>query len=288
MTSVAVIGPGRVGTLLAIASARAGHRIVAVAGGTPAARERVASHVAGVRPVEDAPAAARLAELLWLAVPDAAIEPVVTELVRADVLGERHRVVHVAGALGPEVLRRAAAAGARVAACHPAMTVPAGSVDPEVLVGVPWAVTTLEHDHDWAHELVRDLGGDPVAVATDRRALYHAGLTVGSNAVAAAVAAARQLLLAAQVPDPAAFLAPLAHASVDHVADRGAVAITGPVVRGDAGTLAAHLAVIDDDVPMLATVYRYLALATLESVRPQLSAEAVAAIEQVLSAPTTP
>jgi len=109
---------------------------------------------------------------------------------------------------------------------------------------------------------------------------------VGSNAVAAAVATARQLLLAAAVDDPAAFLRPLTHASVDAVVDRGAAAITGPIARGDSATVASHLQAISADVPSVAETYRLLALATLAPLRPQLDDETLAVLGSLLEAPT--
>ena len=282
MSTVAIIGPGRLGTLLATASARAGHRLVAVAGGRPDARDRIAALVAGCRPVATPAEAARIAEVLVLAVPDDAIEQVVTDLALADAIGERHWIIHVAGSRGLDVLARATAAGARVAACHPAMTVPTGASDPAVLLGAAWAVTALPGDRAWAHGFVQDLGGDPHDLPDDRRALYHAGLAVASNAVAAAVAVARQLLLGARVDDPAAFLAPLVRASATNVVRDGASAITGPVVRGDLGTLAGHLAAIERDLPELSEAYRLLARATLLPVRAGMPPEAAAAIEALL------
>lgn len=286
MSRVGIVGPGRVGTLLAVACARAGMRVTTVAGGTAQARDAVVRHVAGVRPLASVGDAAAAVDLLLLAVPDDALEQVATDLVLADAVREGLRVVHVAGSRGPDVLTRVTAAGGRVAACHPAMTVPAGSTDPDVLVGVTWAVTAASTDRAWARSLVHDLGGDPVEVAADRRALYHAGLSVGSNAVAAAVAVARQLLLAAGIEQPAGFLGPLAHASVGNVVTRGASAITGPVARGDLGTLDAHLRAIDDDVPGLSAVYRHLASATLGPLRTQLPADVVDALDQALAVPT--
>ncbi|MFO7776857.1 MAG: Rossmann-like and DUF2520 domain-containing protein [Nitriliruptoraceae bacterium] len=280
---VAIIGPGRVGTLLAVAGTRAGWRIVAVGGGSAASRARLTGRVAGVRSHAEPAAAVADAELVLLAVPDDAIEPVVDALVRADALGPGQGVVHVAGSRGLAVLRRAGLAGARIAACHPAMTIPAGATDPDLLVGVPWAVTSRPADLDWARELVVALGGDPQEVADDARTLYHAALAVASNAVGAAVVTARRLLLAAHVEDPAAFLGPLAHASVDNAATVGAAALTGPIVRGDVGTVAAHVAGIATDLPELLTAYRALAQATLEPVRPALAPEVVAALEELLT-----
>lgn len=258
---VAIVGPGRVGGLLAVALSRAGHRVVAVAGGTPASRATVTANVAGVRDVATPVDAAALADLLMLTVPDDAIATVVRDLARADAVGERHRVVHVAGSVGLDVLDLARRAGAGVAACHPAMTVPAGARDPELLHGVAWAITAAGADRDWAHDLVEDLGGDPIDVPDSSRVLYHAGLALGSNAVGAAVAAARQALLAAGIPDPQRFLAPLIAASVANVLRDGASALTGPVVRGDAGTVRRHLEHLEDDLPHLADVYRHLTAA---------------------------
>ncbi len=284
---VAVVGPGRVGTLLAITGSRAGWRVASVAGGSTAAREAVGAAVAGVRLYPDAGDAVAGAELVLLCVPDDAIAGVVDELVLGDALEPGQRVVHLAGARGLDVLHRARLAGARTAACHPAMTVPRGARDPGLLVGVAWGVTAQAADLGWARSLVEDLGGDPYEVADDRRTTYHAALAVASNAVGAAVVTARRLLLAARVERPEAFLAPLATASVRNAATDGVAALTGPIVRGDVGTVAAHLAQLAADLPELLPAYRALATATLEPVRPVLDAEVVAALEAVLS-PTGP
>jgi predicted short-subunit dehydrogenase-like oxidoreductase (DUF2520 family) len=282
MTDVAIIGPGRVGTLLAVAAARARWRVVAVAGGSASSRDTLVGRVAGGRAFDDPAAAVHEADLVLLTMPDDAIEPLVSDLAVADAFVEGQRVVHVAGSRGLGVLKRASLCGARVAACHPAMTVPTGAIDPELLVGVAWAVTAGPGERAWARELVADLGGDPFDVADEVRTLYHAALVVGSNAVGAAVVTARRLLLAAQVERPEAFLGPLVRASVANAAASGASALTGPIVRGDLGTVAHHLDAIDADLPELADAYRYLALATLEPVRPALPPDTVDALRALL------
>jgi predicted short-subunit dehydrogenase-like oxidoreductase (DUF2520 family) len=282
---VAVIGPGRVGTLLTVALARAGWRPVAVAGGSVAARDHVASLVAGCRPHGTSTDAVEGADLVVVTAPDDAVAEVVTDLVRADALREGQRVVHVAGSQGLAPLRRAALAGAAVAACHPAMTVPTGAEDPDLLVGTAWAVTAAAADLGWARDLVVDLGGDPHDVPDDVRGLYHAGLAVGGNAVGAAVVVARQLLLAARVDDPAAFLGPLVERSVTNALRDGASALTGPVVRGDVGTVAGHLDALAADVPDLLVAYRDLTRVLLGRVRAELSPQAAAELDALLDPP---
>lgn len=279
---VVVIGPGRVGTTLAVALGRAGYRIVAAAGGSETSRARFATHVSGARLAADPADVAGRGGTVLVATPDDVIADVVTALAAADVLDEGQHVVHLAGSRGLDVLERARLAGCRVAACHPAQTVPGTRVDPDTFVGSAWAVTCAEPDRAWATELVEAVGGDPHPVADARRVLYHAGLTVGSNAVGAAVAVARQLLLAARVDDPAAFLGPLVRASVDNVLADGAAALTGPVVRGDVGTVASHLDRLDADVPSLAAAYRHLSLALLGEVAAVLDPETRARLAELL------
>lgn len=280
---VVVVGPGRVGTTLAVALARAGFRVVAAAGGGEASRERFARHVAGTRLAADPAEVVGRGGTVLLCTPDDAIEPLVTRLAAADAFVEGQHVVHVAGSRGLGVLRRASLAGARVAACHPAQTVPATRVDPDALVGAAWAVTCAAGDRPWAHDLVEAVGGDPHDVPDDRRVLYHAALTVGSNAVGAAVAVARQLLVAARVDDPGAFLGPLVEASVANVLRDGAGALTGPVVRGDVGTVTAHLEQLDADLPSSAAAYRDLSRALLAQVAPALDPDTRARLEALLA-----
>jgi predicted short-subunit dehydrogenase-like oxidoreductase (DUF2520 family) len=282
MSRVAVIGPGRAGTLLALALRRAGHRLVAVGGGREAARSGIVEAAPGARSYARPADAAADAELVVLCVPDDALEAVVTDLAVAEAVGEGQHVVHVAGSQGLGPLRRAALAGAGVAACHPAMTIPTGARDPDVLVGTAWAVTTEPPDRHWAHELVTELGGDPHDVPDSARVLYHAGLVVGSNAVGAVVSVARRLLLGARISDPAAFLGPLTEASTANVLAHGAGALTGPVVRGDVGTLRAHLDELEHDLPELAGVYRALAGVVLSQVRPSLDSETASRLDDLL------
>lgn len=279
----AVIGPGRVGSTVARALVRGGHRVVAATDGGGGSARALAEQVAGCRVAADAVTAVADADLVLVTVPDDRIEDVVTAVARADGWRPQHRVVHCSGARGMQPLRLASLAGAGTAACHPAQTVPADA-DVDVLLGVPWAVTCEPGDLDWAEEVVRATGGDPFALAEESRALYHAGLAVGSNAVAAATAVARQLLLAAGVTHVERVLAPLATASARNVARDGASALTGPVVRGDSGTVEGHLEALDLDLPRLAQAYRALQGVVLDQVAATLEAPARDRLTALLAA----
>ena len=277
----ALVGPGRLGTLVAHALTAAGTPVVRVAGGSDASRSRLRTQLAGVRDVPFEEVADGV-DLVVIATPDAAITDVVDRLVRADALDESHGVVHLAGVHGLEPLRLAGLAGARIAALHPAMTVPTGAHDPALLHGVAWAVTTVPGDRAWAHGLVEGLGGDPFDVPEDARIRYHAALAVASNTVGAAVVIARRIMIAAGVDAPDRLIAPIAHASVDAAAAAGASALTGPVVRGDVATVAAHHAAREGDLPEAADAYRDLSRALLDAVRPGLDPAAAAELDVLL------
>lgn len=288
MRRVAVIGPGRVGGALAIALQRGGDSIVAVAGssgvatGTSASLARFAeiAPAAEVRPVA---AVADGVDLVVCTTPDDAIEPTARAVAAADGVAEGQRWVHTAGGRGVEVLSSVVAAGGRAAACHPAMTFPDPITGAERLRGASWAVTADAADLGWARVLVTDLGGSPITLPATSRTLYHAGLAVGSNATSAVVALARDMLLGAGIDDPAGFLTPLATASAEGAAARGVDALTGPVSRGDSGTVAAHLQELRATFPEAVDAYVVLSeLILAQSVRRGLAPERADAIRRAL------
>lgn len=282
MKRTAVLGPGRVGTALGMALTNAGYEVVAVAGRSPAALEQFVQRIptAQALPVVEA---TRKAELVVVAVPDDELVAVAAGAAKGDGVAEGSRWVHVSGGFGPEVLRPVRLAGAAVAACHPAQTFPDPDTGLAALPGSSWAVTADESDLGWARVFVTDLRGRPVTVPARSRTLYHAGLTVGSNATATVVTLARDLLLGAGVEDPGAFLGPLVTTSASNAADRGAAALTGPVRRGDAGTVAAHLQELRQTLPEAVDAYVALSrLALGYARRAGLDADAAAAVATAL------
>jgi predicted short-subunit dehydrogenase-like oxidoreductase (DUF2520 family) len=263
--TVAVIGPGRIGTTLGMALTAAGHRVVAVAGRGAGNVERFVAAVPTAEP-GSAVAAARAAELILLTVNDDELVGVARGLAAADAVAERTRWIHTSGRYGAAALRPIALAGGRVAACHPAQTVPTAA-HPGALAGCAWAVTADRANLAWARRFVRRLDGDPVDVAEEARIRYHAALAVGSNGTAAVVSLARDLLLAAGVRTPERFLTELVTRSAGNAAREGAGALTGPVRRGDAETVAAHVADLRVSLPEAVPSYRALAELALSYAR---------------------
>lgn len=283
---VAVVGAGRVGTAIAVLLARAGHRIVAVAG-REATAARVDLHLPDVS-IRSAPEAAAASELVVIATPDDAVEPTAATLAAAAAVGPGTWVTHVSGALGLDALRSIAEAGARRLAIHPLQTFPDVTSAIERLPGC-WIAVTAEDEEGFrfGERLVADLGGRPFRLEDDRRPLYHAAAVFASNYLVVAAAEAESLLTAAGVPDAAEALAPLERASLENVEALGpARALTGPAVRGDAGTIRRHLEALKQDAPGSIPAYVGMARAALDVAERagRLPSGARAAVEDVLAA----
>lgn len=282
MRRTAIIGPGRVGTALALALDAAGYRIEAVAGRGEAALERFTQRLPAAKPT-DAASAAREAELVVLCVSDDELEALVRGLARDDAVAEGSRWVHTCGGHGVAILEPVRLAGAGVAACHPAQTFPDPDAGLASLPGTSWAITASPHDLGWARVLITDLRGTPVTVPEGNRTLYHAGLAVGANATTSVVTMARDMLLGAGVTDPNAFLGPLVTTAASNAAEHGAAALTGPVRRGDAGTVAAHLAELRTALPEVVDAYVALSqLALAHSRRAGLEPDRADQVQAVL------
>jgi predicted short-subunit dehydrogenase-like oxidoreductase (DUF2520 family) len=246
---IGVVGAGRVGAVLGAALADAGHRVVAAAAVSAASRERAQRLLPGaaIRPADEVARAAT--DLLLLAVPDDHLAAVVSGLAATGSLGPGTVIAHTSGAHGLAVL------GDRDGlALHPAMTFTGADADLDRLPGIAWGVTA--RDRAFAARLVADLGGVPEWIAEDARPLYHAALAHGANHLVTLVNEAADLLRAAGVEHPEAVLSPLLHAALDNALSLGDAALTGPVSRGDAGTVGKHLSRLAPE-----SVPAYLALA---------------------------
>jgi len=163
------------------------------------------------------------------------------------------------------VLGPAAAAGGIPLALHPAMTFTGTSLDLVRLADCCFGVTAPGPVLPIAQALVVEMGGEPVVVAEQDRPLYHAALAHTANHLVTLVAQGLDLLRGAGVDAPDRVLAPLLSAALDNALRHGDAALTGPVARGDAGTVTAHIeALAASGVPDAVAAYRVLARATAD------------------------
>ena len=265
---IGVVGAGKVGAVLGSALRATGHAVVGVSAVSRASRERADALLPGV-PVLEVPEVVRRAELILLAVPDDALPELVTGLAEAGVWQPGQLLVHTSGRFGWRVLEPAVRCGAIPLAVHPAMTFTGTSLDLARLTEACCGVTAPAVALPIGQALVVEMGAEPVIITEEDRPLYHAALAHGANHLITVIAEALDLLRLAGVVDPARLLGPLAMAALDNALRRGDDALTGPVARGDAGTVAAHLKVLSSDlvagqVPEVAGAYRALARVTAD------------------------
>ena len=232
MPALCLIGPGR-----------AGHAVSA--GLVAAGWELAATYGRG----DDVTAAAGGVDLVLIATPDAAVA------VAAQGIRPRPGTVvaHLAGSLGLDVL----APHERRASLHPIVSIAGPATD---LSGAWFAVA----GDPLATHLVAALGGRAQPVADEDRVLHHAAATIAANHLVALLGQVERVAAAAGVPLEA-YLALAAGALANVSALGPAAALTGPVRRGDEGTVARHLAALD---PGERPAYEALAAAARRLVPP--------------------
>jgi predicted short-subunit dehydrogenase-like oxidoreductase (DUF2520 family) len=260
---VGVVGAGRVGAVLGAALARAGHRVVAVSGVSEASLARAADLLPGV-PVLPPEEVVRRSELVLLAVPDDALADLVSGLATTGAWQAGQLVVHTSGRHALEVYAPAAPQHVLGMTIHPAMTFSGTAIDLDRLADCCFGVTAPEPLRPVAEALVLEVGGEPVWVEESQRPMYHAALAHGANHLVTLTAQALQALGAAGVESPARVLGPLMAAALDNALRSGDGALTGPVARGDAGTVAEHLRELQRLTPDVRQTYLALARATAE------------------------
>lgn len=260
---VGVVGTGRAGAVLGAALARAGHPVVAAYAVSDTSRLRAEALLPGVPlvPVVDVLAAA---DLVLLTVPDDVLPGLVAGLAETSSFHAGQFVAHASGRHGYGVLDPATRQGTLPLALHPVMTLTGTSLDLARLTGCPFGVTAPDQLRPVAEALVVEMGGDPVWVEEGSRALYHAALAHGANHLVTLVAQTLDLLSSAGVEHPARLVAPLMSAALDNALRQGDAALTGPVARGDAGTVAAHVRAIGEVSPEARTAYVALARVTAD------------------------
>jgi predicted short-subunit dehydrogenase-like oxidoreductase (DUF2520 family) len=110
--------------------------------------------------------------------------------------------------------------------------------------------------------LVVEMDAEPIRVPEAVRPLYHAALAHGANHLITLVRDAADLLTNAGVANAERLLGPLLSAALDNALRHGDRALTGPVARGDTGTLRKHLGVLAEQAPEILPSYRVLARRT--------------------------
>jgi predicted short-subunit dehydrogenase-like oxidoreductase (DUF2520 family) len=260
---VGVIGPGRAGTALARALVNAGHHVVAASAISARSKDRIRANFPDAEITEPAGVTDR-ADLVLLTVPDDVLPGLVNGLARTGAPLRGRLLAHASGAHGIAVLEEATRKGALPLAIHPVMTFTGREDDVDRIKGVSFGVTAPDPLRPAAEVLVIEMGGEPVYIPEENRALYHAALAFAANHLVTLVAQSADLLKQAGADNPNRMMAPLLSAALDNALRFGDSGLTGPVARGDDGTVAAHVKAIERADPRAKAAYLALARLTAD------------------------
>ena len=271
--TVGLVGAGRAATGLAVALRRRGFRIAGFVARRPSSARRAARAI-GLRGggAGDLALLVRNASVLLICVPDAEIPRVAAALSRLPPGGLLDKVVlHTSGAVGVAPLAPLRDMGARVGGLHPLVSFSRVGVSPPGIIemrGIAFAIGGDPAAVRAARALVRALGGLPILVAEEDRAAYHLAATLVASGTAALLdvgidIATRRLGLS-RVRARAALTALLASVVRNVARDGAGKGLTGPVSRGDAGTVARHLEALRKEDPSVRELYRLVSLRGVE------------------------
>ncbi len=186
------------------------------------------------------------ADIVVLAVRDGALSRWAQELAEGGSVDPGAVVVHVAGALDPEVLAPLRDVAAGIGQMHPMISFASRSRSPNLLGGHV-LVSGDRLAVRRAKALVVAIGAVPRQWPSLDRALYHAAGGVVANGAAALAAQGAELLRRGGVPakDVNKVLGPLLRSVAENIESLGLpTALTGPVRRGDARAIEKHLTVL--------------------------------------------
>lgn len=279
-----IVGAGPVGLALGVALSRAGWPVGAVASRDAGRRARFREHVPNVRPFAEATALVDDVELIILAVPDDAITPLAASLR----LYAGQAIVHTSGLLGADALAPALSAGTQAGAFHPLVAF--ADLD-GALAALHGATIAIEGDDDLAGhlaEMAEAIGGSPVRLAPGSKAAYHAAAVLAAGGVDALLDTIREVAAVLGLDEAGALriYLPLVEQTIANARALGIdAALTGPATRGDAGTLAAHVAALAEGAPDALPVYRALLTRdiTIATRRGALSPEAPEVLRTALA-----
>ena len=254
--TIAIVGPGRLGTALALELDRAGYRVREILSRSGRAARALSKKLSAR--AANANTAALDADLVWFCVPDREIASAAQRLA-SDHAWKGKLAFHSSGALTSDELNVLRRRGAAVASVHPLMTFVSGSIPS--LRGVPFAMEGDAKAVAAAQRVIRDLGGEAFRISQRNKAAYHAWGAFASPLLVALLVTAEQVARAAGVSPAAARkrMLPILRQTVENYAKLGpAGAFSGPIVRGDAEIVQKHLEVLKK-VPEAREVYGSLA-----------------------------
>ena len=262
MIKIGFIGAGTVGTALAVRLAEKGYPVIAVASRSKSSADKLAASVPGCRAHDKKQAVADVADLVFITTPDDAIVQVASELK----WHSGQSVIHCSGAHSLDVLEPVKRDGAQAGAFHPLQTFANVA---HAIKNIPGSTFALEAEGELLETLkkmAQDLDGTWVKLGAGDKVLYHAAAVIACNYLVTLMKISTDLWQTFDVSTPEATkaLLPLLRGTLNNLENIGLPnCLTGPIARGDLGTIRKHLEALEKSAPALLSAYRELGLQTI-------------------------
>ncbi len=262
MLKLGFIGAGTVGTALAVLLSSKGYPVVAVTSRSPGAAAKLAGEVKSCRVFKTSQNVADAAELVFITTPDDIIAQVASQV-------NWHRgqyVVHCSGAASTDILEPARKSGALVGSIHPLQTFAGVKQAVTNLPGSTFAVEAVEPLLGILKDIATDLNGNCIELKADDKVAYHAAAVIACNYLVTLVKMATDLWQTFSVPPDKATkaLLPLIQGTLNNINTIGIPqCLTGPIARGDTGTIRKHLKTLNKIAPELLSTYKELGIQTI-------------------------
>ncbi len=262
MLKLGFIGAGTVGTALAVRLSSKGYQIAAVSSRSQDSARNLAEAVGGCQVFDNNQSVADTAELVFITTPDDAITPVASQI-------QWHAgqsVVHCSGADSTDILQAARESGAQAGVLHPLQTFAGVKQAIENIPGSTFALEAEEPLLNILKDMATALEGHWVVLKASDKVLYHAAAVIACNYMVTLVKLATDLWQTFSIPSHQATqaLIPLLHGTINNIETVGIPqCLTGPIARGDTGTIKKHLDALQKAAPAMLSTYRELGLQTI-------------------------
>jgi len=259
---IGFIGAGTVGTALAIGLNTRGYEVAAVYSRSRTSSDKLAAAIDDCYAVDSSKALADAAELVFITTPDDAIGQVVSET-------QWHAgqsVVHCSGADSTEVLEPARVSGAQVGAFHPLQTFASVKQAIENIPGSTFAIEAEEPLLTTLKEMATKLDGQYIELEAGDKVIYHAAAVIACNYLVSLVKLATDLWQTFDIPAEQASqaLLPLLKGTIHNIETVGIPrCLTGPIARGDIGTIRKHIEALEKAAPGVLSTYLELGRQTI-------------------------
>ena len=262
MLKLGFIGAGTVGTALAVRLSSKGYQVVAVSSRSQTSAENLVRSISGCRAFNSHQDVADTAEVVFITTPDDAIATVASQL-------KWHAgqcVVHCSGAESTDILQPAKKSGAHVGSFHPLQTFASAKQAIENIPGSTFALEAEPPLLDILKNMATALDGHWIELKASDKVAYHAAAVIACNYMVTLVKLATDLWQTFSMPPHQATqaLLPLLRGTINNIETVGIPqCLTGPIARGDTGTIRKHLDALQKMSPSLLSTYQGLGLQTI-------------------------